>query len=147
MTARSSLAWHVSLAGRALSRTITAELDEHDLGRGEYRVLFALTEQEGITQSQLVDRFHLDKSAIARVVAQLADRGYVEVRPDPEDSRRNRLYLTAAGRRLQSDIARVKERVETRMARGLTTEQRDALVEGLRTVVRNLGVEIPARPE
>ncbi|WP_181687219.1 MarR family winged helix-turn-helix transcriptional regulator [Halorhabdus salina] len=142
MSDRESVAWHVSLAGRALSRTIEAELSTVDLGRGEYRVLFALTEREGITQSDLVERHHLEKSSIARVVAQLESKGYVEKRPDPDDRRRKRLYLTETGQTLREEIAAVKDRVESRLTAGLSPSETDALREHLRAVCRNLDVEL-----
>jgi len=143
MPDRESVAWHVSLAGRALSRTIEAELSERDLGRGEYRVLFALAEREGLSQTDLVERHHLEKSSIARVVAQLESKGYVETRADPEDGRRKRLYLTETGQALQDDVAAVKDRTESRLTAGLSADERDTLVAHLRTVCRNLDVELP----
>ncbi|WP_136687922.1 MarR family winged helix-turn-helix transcriptional regulator [Halorhabdus amylolytica] len=143
MPDREPVAWHVSLAGRALSRTIEDELSDQDLGRGEYRVLFALAEREGLTQTDLVEQHHLEKSSIARVVAQLESKGYVETRPDPDDGRRKRLHLTDAGRELREDIAAVKDRVESQLTEGLSVEERSALVGHLRTVCRNLDVDLP----
>ncbi|QGN06926.1 MarR family transcriptional regulator [Halorhabdus sp. CBA1104] len=143
MSDREFIAWHVSLAGRALSRTIEDELSAYDLGRGEYRVLFALTEREGVTQTDLVEKHHLEKSSIARVVAQLESKGYVETRPDPEDRRRKRLYLTEAGRDLREEVTAVKDRVDSQLTDGLSPTEETRLVEYLRTVCRNLDVALP----
>lgn len=137
------LAWHVSLAGRALSTRIQSRLSEYGLGRGEYRVLFALYDEEGLTQTDLVARHHLDKSVVARVTQQLEEKGYVERRPDPKDRRRKRLFLTAEGETLREDVQAVKNAVNTEMTYGLDDEEIDSLVAGLRTVARNLG----AKPE
>ncbi len=135
------LAWHVSLAGRTLSTRIQSHLSEHGLGRGEYRVLFALYDEEGLTQTDIVARHHLDKSVVARVTNQLEGKGYVERRPDTEDRRRKRLFLTPEAERLRDDIRAVKDAVNAEMTRGLNDAEVDALVAGLRTVARNLGAE------
>ena len=143
MSDRESVAWHVSLAGRALSRMIEDELSAYDLGRGEYRVLFALTKREGVTQTDLVEKHHLEKSSIARVVAQLESKGYIETRPDSEDRRRKRLYLTASGRDLREEVTAVKDRVDSQLTDGLSPTEETRLVEHLRTVCRNLDVALP----
>lgn len=145
MSERDSLAWHVSLAGRALSRTIEDELSDQDLGRGEYRILFALAEHEGLAQTDLVEQHHLEKSSIARVVDQLESKGYVKARPDPDDNRLKRLYLTKAGRELSEEIATVKDRVESRLTKDLSESEETMLAEQLRMICRNLGVDISER--
>lgn len=135
------LAWHVSLAGRALSSRIRNRLSEHGLGRGEYRVLFALCDEEGLTQTDLVARHRLDKSVVARVTGRLEEKGYVERRPDPDDRRRKRLFLTPAAEELRDDVRTVQDAIEAEMTQGLDDAEVDALVDGLRTVARNLGAD------
>lgn len=135
------LAWHVSLAGRALSSRIQDRLSEHGLGHGEYRILFALYDEEGLTQTDLVARHHLDKSVVARVTDRLEEKGYVERRPDPDDGRRKRLVLTPKAEALHDDVRAIKDAVEVEMTQGLDDAEVDALVTGLRTVARNLGAE------
>lgn len=136
------LAWHVSLAGRALSARIQDRLSEYGLGRGEYRVLFALYDEEGLTQSDLAARHHLDKSVVARVARQLEGKGYVDRRPDPEDRRRKRLFLTPEAEGLREDIREVKDAVNAEMTRELDETEVETLVAGLESVARNLGAEL-----
>jgi len=137
-----TVAWHVSLAGRALSRTIEGELSEHGLGRGEYRVLFALSRQDGLTQTDLVERFHLEKSSVARAASRLQEKGYIEKRPDPADGRRKQLRLTPAGRALEDELTAIKERVESQLTDGLSDTEQDALIDTLRTICRNMDVNL-----
>lgn len=136
------LAWHVSLAGRALSARIQRRLAEYGLGHGEYRVLFALYEEEGLTQTDIVERHHLDKSVVARVTSRLEGKGYVERRPDPEDGRRKRLFLTPAAEELRPAVREIKEEVNAELTRGLDEKEVESLVDGLRTVAGNLGAEL-----
>lgn len=53
---------------------------------------------DGKSLKSLASAFQLSKSAMTNTVQRLAERGLVEVRPDPEDGRGKRVFLTAAGR-------------------------------------------------
>jgi DNA-binding MarR family transcriptional regulator len=134
------IARHVSLAGRALSTRIEQGLAPYGIGRGEYRVLFALCNEEGVSQTTLADEHHLDKGVIARVVRRLEEKGYVERRPDPEDRRRKLLYLTDEAEELRSEVGDLKATVDAEIAQGLSEEEAGTLTDGLRTICANLGV-------
>lgn len=135
------IAWRVSLAGRALSTRIERGLASHGIGRGEYRVLFGLYNEEGVSQATLAEEHHLDKGVIARVVRRLEEKGYVERRPDPKDKRRKLLYLTDKAEDLRHEVSDLKAIIETEMTQGLTDKERAALIDGLRIVSENLGVD------
>ncbi|PSP44415.1 MarR family transcriptional regulator [Halobacteriales archaeon QH_6_64_20] len=135
-----SIAWHVSLAGRALSTRIEQGLAPHGIGRGEYRVLSALYNEEGVSQTTLADDHHLDKGVIARVVRRLEEKGYVERRPDPEDKRRKLLYLTEEAEGLRAEVGDLKATVDAEIADGLSDEEVGTLIDGLETVCENLGI-------
>ncbi|WP_122090290.1 MarR family winged helix-turn-helix transcriptional regulator [Halalkalicoccus subterraneus] len=142
MDTNERLAWHVSLAGRALSARIQRRFAEYGLGHGEYRVLFALYEEEGLTQTDIVEDHHLDKSVVARVTSRLEEKDYVERRPDPEDRRRKRLFLTPSAEEIRPAVESIKEEVNAEVTRGLDEREVESLVAGLRTVAGNLGAEL-----
>lgn len=70
-------------------------------------------------------------------MARLEERGYVERRPDPEDGRRKRLYLTDAGEALRPEIEALKERIDREITAGFSEAEIDALAESLDRVCRN----------
>lgn len=72
----------------------------------------ALTEiaDGGMSQSELVDRLHLDRSSVSRLVERLASRGWVERAGGTADRRTVRLSLTPAGRRVADEVARARTR-------------------------------------
>jgi MarR family transcriptional regulator, organic hydroperoxide resistance regulator len=61
----------------------------------------------------------------SRLVASLADAGYVARRPHPEDGRAAALELTDAGRRAAEQVRAVEERFHDEL-RARVTSQRDA---------------------
>ena len=66
----------------------------------EWRVLACLTDEDGAMVTRLARLALLEQSRLTRIIDQMAEKGLVLRAPDPEDARRVRVYLTAAGRDL-----------------------------------------------
>ena len=82
-----------------IQRRVTSLLSEHGLTLPQFDVLATLRFSEGVTQQELAERLLVTKGNVCGVLDRLERLGWVERRPDPDDGRANRLYLTAAGRR------------------------------------------------
>ena len=74
-------------------------------------MVFALQElEEPKPMGKLANVLHCDSSNITWITDRLEERGLVERRPDPRDRRIKLLALTAAGRRLRTELlARLHE--------------------------------------
>lgn len=83
-----------------LERQIAEALAVHGLSLPQFDVLATLWHGEGITQQDLAERLLVTKGNVVGLIDRISAAGWVERRPDPEDRRANRLYLTSAGRRL-----------------------------------------------
>ena len=75
-------------------------LAAHGLTLPQFDVLATLWHGEGITQQELAERLLVTKGNVVGLIDRVSAAGWVERRPDPEDRRANRLYLTDAGRKL-----------------------------------------------
>jgi DNA-binding MarR family transcriptional regulator len=82
-----------------VERRIIDVLNRHSLTLPQFDVVATLRFSEGVTQQELAERLLVTKGNVCGVLDRLENLGWVERRPDPEDRRANRLYLTAAGRR------------------------------------------------
>lgn len=93
-------AW-VQMAGTfyRIQRRVVSRLAERDVTLPQFDVLATLRFGEGLTQQELAQRLLVTKGNVCGVLDRLERLGWVERRPDPNDGRANRLYLTAAGRR------------------------------------------------
>jgi DNA-binding MarR family transcriptional regulator len=72
--------------------------------------------------------------------------GLIERRPDPGDGRGRLVRLTARGRRLVDEIAPLHLENEERLLASLTREDRGALEDLLRRLVRSLEEARPTPP-
>jgi MarR family transcriptional regulator, organic hydroperoxide resistance regulator len=83
-----------------LERRMGEALGVHGLTLPQFDVLATLWHGEGITQQELAERLLVSKGNVVGLIDRIGAAGWVERRPDPEDRRANRLYLTEAGRRI-----------------------------------------------
>src|SRR6185437_16197588 len=81
-----------------LERRLGQCLAAHGLSLSQFDVLATLWHGEGITQQELAERLLVTKGNVVGLIDRVGAAGWVERRPDPEDRRANRLYLTDAGR-------------------------------------------------
>ncbi len=85
----------------------------------DLRILNMLDGANSVAISEIARRAHIDKAWISRSVRQLIDKGLVERRPDPADSRVARAALTRRGRDLLEDIRPYAVWHERRLLKGI----------------------------
>src|SRR5690242_14672455 len=75
------------------------------ISRAQWVVLMRLDRSEGLKQSELAEILDLQPISLTRLLDRLAGNGLIERRPDPNDRRANRLYLTPAAKPLLERLA------------------------------------------
>ncbi|MCL6430220.1 MAG: MarR family transcriptional regulator [Anaerolineae bacterium] len=113
-------------------------LEKIGLYRGQPPVLRALSEQEGLTHTELAERLRVTPATITRMLQRMEKAGFVERRPDPEDQRISRVYLTEAGRGVQSALHEVVRTMEAETLAGFSQEERALLRRLLERIRDNL---------
>lgn len=68
--------------------------------------------QEGLSQARLAALSGLSKQGVNKSVAELVQKGYVELRPDPRDGRARRVCLTRNGAQLMARVAGLVKDIE-----------------------------------
>ncbi len=94
--------------------------DEIGLHKGQPFVLRILWDHNGQTHSELAERLHVQPATISNMLKRMEKAGLVARRPDPDDRRVSRVYLTDAGRDIQSQVERVWHELEERAFVGLS---------------------------
>ncbi|MDR0214413.1 MAG: MarR family transcriptional regulator [Comamonas sp.] len=77
----------------------------------EFRVLMHAGRHPGITQKELVEHSHTDKAQMARMLAQLQDRGWLERSASEADKRVRCLQLSAQGQQLFDNLRARREQI------------------------------------
>ena len=113
-------------------------LEDLGLFRGQNFVLDALAEQEGLAQSDLAEKLLVRPPTISNSLERMETAGWIVRRPDPDDRRISRVYLTETGRTLQASVSSLWHDLEEQTFAGLTSEQRDSLWQMMCQIRKNL---------
>ncbi len=95
------------------------------------RILAELLPARGMSISTLAMRVGSDRPWVSQVVERMRAAGLVEREPDPEDRRRVRVRLTAAGRRSAAQLRiSLQERIQRLLSR-IPSSRRQLVLEAL----------------
>jgi len=92
------LTFKLAMMQRLLDRQVAQILVPHGLSVTAYRVMLTIDAFGETSAAELIRTIPVDKSLMSRCCADLIARGYLGSTADPDNRRRKRLGLTAAGR-------------------------------------------------
>jgi MarR family transcriptional regulator for hemolysin len=101
------------------------------ISRAQWGVLMRLDRSEGLKQSELAEILDLQPISVTRLLDRLARNGLIERRPDPNDRRANRLYLTPAARPLLKQLAALGEEMMQDVLEHIDAGSRERLLREL----------------
>ncbi|OYO07279.1 MarR family winged helix-turn-helix transcriptional regulator [Enemella evansiae] len=89
----------LTAAGRRISGELDAALRTAGFTdvRAAHAPLFMAIEADGCSVTTLAERTRMTKQAVGELIRHLAERGYLQVAPDPDDKRVRRVTLTTRG--------------------------------------------------
>src|SRR5271165_3799661 len=85
-------------------------LEAYGFGRAHHRVLYFVTRRPGLTIAELLEILRITKQSLNRVLRELVDKNFIEIRAGALDRRRRQLYATPDGERLALKLAQVQTR-------------------------------------
>jgi DNA-binding MarR family transcriptional regulator len=113
-------------------------LDQIGLYAGQQFMLCALWNDEGITHSELAHRLHVQPATVTNALKRMERAGLVERRPDPDDQRVSRVYLTPAGWEIREAVEQVWHDLDVEVFAGFSAEERATLEGFVQRVYQNL---------
>ncbi len=126
-------------AGQCAGDIFQGEMAEGDLTPRQYAVLLAVSQNEGVSQTQLVDKTGVDRSTLADIVRRMLKKGLLQRRRTKEDARAYSVKLTDEGWRVLKSADPKARRVDDRILAALPTQQRERFLEDLNSIVEALG--------
>jgi MarR family transcriptional regulator for hemolysin len=112
------------------------------ISRAQWTVLMRLDRFEGLKQSELAEVLDLAPISLTRLLDRLAENGLIERRPDPNDRRANRLYLTPAARPLLKQLSELGEDMMATVLDKIDEPARAHLLRDLDTIKDSLRAAI-----
>lgn len=141
-TIHKEIAFTINDVARLLKTYADQAARRYGATRAQWAVLSRLNRCEGLKQSELAELLDLQPISLTRLLDRLAENGLIERRPDPNDRRANRLYLTPAARPLLDQLTALGEEVMGQVLDGLDDKAAGRLLNDLDVMRENLRAAI-----
>ena len=93
------------------------------------RILGVLLEHEdGLRQKAIAEQMHIGPSSTSEFIDKLEQTGYIERRPDPDDGRATRIYLTEKGRARAYELEDERKERFAALFAALTDEEKEQML-------------------
>jgi DNA-binding MarR family transcriptional regulator len=123
---------------RMLSKRFDQRSKSLGLTRAQCQVLAYLVYHEGINQAGLAELLELEPISLGRLIDRMAQAGWVERRPDPQDRRAWRLFITEKAKPFFAEMIAIGREVRAEALAGFTQEESDTIMDLLLRARRNL---------
>ncbi|HEX7279836.1 MAG TPA: MarR family transcriptional regulator [Solirubrobacterales bacterium] len=129
----------LDIVSEAFFAEFREELEQSEFGdvRPTHGCVFRYVDGEGLRLTEIAERAKLTKQSVGEIVDDLAERGYVQRIPDPEDRRAKLICLTGKGEAAQAHGRRLFAKVEKRWAQRYGAER----IAGLRELLEEVAAD------
>ena len=136
MTARREhrLVFLLNVAQRRLQRWMAARTQSSGVTAAQSGLLFILGQRDGVLMGEAGAALDLGPSGISGLVDRMIAARLIQRRPDPEDGRAWRLWLTPAGRAAMAQSKAGLVEVNARLTEGFTEAEIDIVARWLTTM-------------
>ena len=126
-------------AGQCAVDVFQVEMGDDELTPRQYAILLTVAQNEGLSQTSLVEKTGIDRSTLADIIRRLLKKGLIQRRRTKEDARAYAVRLTDEGVRVRKQVEPMAKKVDDRILAALPSSQRERFVQDLNTIVRALG--------
>ena len=106
--------------------------------RAQWRVIAVLRRDEGINQTAMADIMDIEPITLGRHIDRLEEAGWVERRPDPDDRRVWRIFLTDKVQPVLKEMENIAIEVRNDALVDFSSKERERFIDNLIRVKSNL---------
>lgn len=135
-----SLWCNLDVALRRVDRIFRRSISPPELTTIEWYILRALYERDGQHASELAQAVGRAATSFTPNLDKLERRGLIERRPDPEDRRAVRIFLTESGQSVREVVLESAEKIDT-MLRQMFSERDFAIFQAVLAALQAMSEE------
>ncbi len=129
-----SIGFMLNVTGRRTRKMIQTRLAKEGLDYGAWYFLRVLWVEEGFTQRQLCERTELSQATAATALKKMVAKGLARIKPDPNDGRSGRIFLTKRARDMKPHFVKMIQESNDIEAAGLSQDE----IAELRRILRKI---------
>lgn len=133
-----TLAFMIADTSRLLRRSFDERTRAIGITGAQWRLLFTVSRNEGQNQGATAELLEVEPITLCRMIDRMEESGMVERRPDPNDRRAWRLYLTDKSRPLIGQLRELGDQLTEQALQGVAADDRQRLRDILNTIRTNL---------
>jgi DNA-binding MarR family transcriptional regulator len=122
-------------AGQCAADIFSSEARASGLTPRQFAVLMVVAEEEGLTQTDLVERTGIDRSTLADIVGRLLGHGLIQRRRAKEDARAYAIKLTPQGAKALREAQPAAAAADTQLLANLPPAKRQDFLDTLSLIV------------
>lgn len=124
MSAYRTLGYEIAKVHKALRTQLQGLLKPFSVTLQQFEVIRILQTDSGVTAAQLVERIISDSSTIMSILKRMESKALIIRKPDENDRRTKRIYLTPKGQELAKDLTDLADRHNQNMQNCCSIEER-----------------------
>ncbi|MGG5370827.1 MarR family winged helix-turn-helix transcriptional regulator [Enterococcus sp. AZ196] len=123
------------------------EFKKLGLGEMHHAYILSVCADPGISQEQLACKIFINKSNVARQLAQLEQKGFITRQSDQNDARRLRIFPTEKSLALESEIRSILAAWNQTLLAEIPAEQQKAVLVGLQAMMEKAETELCSKEQ
>ncbi|NEQ22268.1 MAG: MarR family transcriptional regulator [Microcoleus sp. SIO2G3] len=133
-----SLGYRIKLLSQILGRTFQERLEPFGLTTFHWVVLCCLWEEDGLATSTIGERLQQVGGTLTGVLDRMEERGLVRRERDTRDRRIWRIWLTEAGKQLETVLPPIAAEIREQAMVGFSVAEREMLSQLIDQAIANL---------
>jgi len=133
---------YLSIARRAHAALLDQYLKDYGICHGQILILVTIYQNEGLHQQEICSTYNLDKAGVNRSIKKLEEAGFIIKKPDPEDKRKKKIYLTEKAEEFHPQLMDILSSVEEQVRQNLSSQEINTFLNIIKKISSNLGVDI-----
>ncbi|KTD49461.1 MarR family transporter transcriptional regulator [Legionella rubrilucens] len=127
---------------RLLLKRANELLKPHDINHAYTFILMELLNQDGLTQTDLVQRIDVEQPTAVRTLDRMERDGFIYRQPSPTDRRAVLIYLSEKGKQTESMLADNANRLNEHALQGFSEAEKIELQGLIQRVLDNLKMDL-----
>ena len=120
-----SIGYQVRRLNQDMSETLNSFVSRHGISNAQWGYLRHIYFEDGISQRELSDRIGRQGPSTVVALKRLDQAGYVEIRKNSHDQRKNKVFLTKKGQTLVTELMPYVDKVQAIAFRGFSVAEYD----------------------
>jgi DNA-binding MarR family transcriptional regulator len=133
-----SIGYRIKLLSQLLSRKFQERLDPFGLTPFHWIVLCCLWEEDGLATCSIGEKLQQVGGTITGVLDRMQERGLIRRERDPRDRRIWRIWLTEAGKQLETVLPPIAAELREQAMRGIDYDERERFSQLLDQAIANI---------